>query len=165
MHTGKAPEAIDHDRRRLLCAATTSIAVAGAAGLLPALVDSAGDALGQPSQQGASQIAAKADAIRPFSVNFPDEALAELRRRIAATRWPDRETVNDRSQGIQLAEFQQLLLYWATGYDWRKAEAKLNALPQFMTTIDDVDIHFIHVRSRHPNALPLTMTHGWPGPV
>jgi pimeloyl-ACP methyl ester carboxylesterase len=104
-------------------------------------------------------------AIRPFRVNVPEEQLVDLRRRIAATRWPDRETVDDQSQGIQLAKLQELVRYWGTDYDWRKAEAKLNALPQFMTTIDGVDIHFIHVRSRHPNALPLIMTHGWPGSV
>ena len=109
--------------------------------------------------------AADGDAIRPFRVNIPEEELVDLRRRIAATRWPDRETVNDQSQGIQLAALQELVRYWGTGYDWRKAEAKLNALPQFITTIDDVDIHFIHVRSRHPNAMPLIMTHGWPGSV
>ena len=91
--------------------------------------------------------------------------LVDLRRRIAATRWPDRETVTDRSQGTQLAKMQELVRHWGTDYDWRKAEARLNALPQFMTTIDGVDIHFIHVRSRHPNALPLIMTHGWPGSV
>jgi pimeloyl-ACP methyl ester carboxylesterase len=104
-------------------------------------------------------------AVRPFHINIPEEALVDLRRRVAATRWPNRETVNDRSQGVQLAKLQELVLYWGTDYDWRKAEAKLNALPQFMTTIDGVDIHFIHVRSRHPNALPLIMTHGWPGSV
>ena len=103
--------------------------------------------------------------VRPFHVNVPDAVLVDLRRRIAATRWPDRETVTDRSQGVQLAKFQELVRYWGTGYDWRKAEAKLNALPHFMTTIDGLDIHFIHVRSRHPNALPLIMTHGWPGSV
>jgi hypothetical protein len=97
--------------------------------------------------------------------NSPDEALVDLRRRIAATRWPDRETVNDRSQGVQLANIQELVRYWGTDYDWRQAEARLNAWPQFMTTIDGVDIHFIHVRSRHPNALALIMTHGWPGSV
>ena len=105
------------------------------------------------------------DAIRPFRVNVPDEQLVDLRRRIAATRWPDQETVTDQSQGVQLAKLQELVRYWGTDYDWRKAEAKLNALPQFMTTIDGVDIHFIHVRSRHPNALPLIITHGWPGSV
>src|SRR5260370_1768270 len=113
------------------------------------------------------QLAAAGDAntIRPFRIFVPDEQLVDLRRRIAATRWPDRETVNDPSQGVQLAKIQELVRYWGTGYDWRKAEAKLNALPQFITTIDDVDIHFIHVRSRHPNAMPLIMTHAWPGAV
>ena len=104
-------------------------------------------------------------AIRPFSVRIPEADLVDLRRRIAATRWPDRETVDDRSQGVQLAKLQELVRYWGTDYDWRKAEAKLNALPQFITEIDGLDIHFIHVRSRHPNALPLIMTHGWPGSV
>ena len=96
---------------------------------------------------------------------MPEEALVDLRRRMAATRWPDRETVTDRSQGVQLAKLQELVRYWRTDYDWRKAEAKLNALPQFVTKIDGLDIHFMHVRSRHPNALPLIMTHGWPGSV
>ncbi|HSE66285.1 MAG TPA: epoxide hydrolase, partial [Gemmatimonadales bacterium] len=96
---------------------------------------------------------------------IPEEALADLRRRIAATRWPDKETVADQSQGVQLAKLQELVRHWGTEYDWRKAEAKLNAFPQFMTKIDGVDIYFIHVRSRHPNALPLIITHGWPGSV
>ena len=104
-------------------------------------------------------------AIRPFQVHVPEAALVDLRRRITATRWPDRETVNDQSQGIQLGKLKPLVEYWGTGYDWRKAEAKLNALPQFVTRIDGLDIHFIHVRSRHPNALPVLMTHGWPGSV
>ena len=103
--------------------------------------------------------------IRAFHVDIPDGELAELRRRIAATRWPSKELVNDRSQGVQLATVQELARYWTTEYDWRKAEAKLNALPQFVTEIDGVDIHFIHVRSEHENALPLIMTHGWPGSV
>src|SRR5690242_6424843 len=105
------------------------------------------------------------NAIRPFRISIPEAELSDLRRRIAATRWPDRETVNDRSQGAQLAKLQALMRYWGTDYDWRKGEAKLNALPQFTTTIDDVDIHFIHVRSPHPNALPVIITHGWPGSV
>jgi pimeloyl-ACP methyl ester carboxylesterase len=105
------------------------------------------------------------NAIRPFRISVPEAELIDLRRRIAATRWPDRETVNDRSQGAQLARLQELVRYWGTDYDWRRAEAKLNALPQFITTIDDVDIHFIHVRSTHPNALPVIITHGWPGSV
>jgi pimeloyl-ACP methyl ester carboxylesterase len=116
--------------------------------------------------QGASPArAAEADAIRPFRVHFPDEALADLKRRIAATRWPTKELVKDRSQGVQLATLRELARYWSTEYDWRKAEARLNAYPQFVTKIDGVDIHFIHVKSRHPNAMPLIMTHGWPGSV
>jgi pimeloyl-ACP methyl ester carboxylesterase len=103
--------------------------------------------------------------IRPFHVDIPEEQLAELRRRIAATRWPSKELVDDRSQGVQVATLRELARYWATEHDWRKAEAKLNALPQFTTEIDGVDIHFIHVRSEHENALPLIMTHGWPGSV
>jgi pimeloyl-ACP methyl ester carboxylesterase len=103
--------------------------------------------------------------IRPFQVDMSDEAIADLRRRIAATRWPSRELVADRSQGVQLATNQELARYWATDYDWRKCEARLNALPQFTTEIDGVEIHFIHVTSRHENALPLIMTHGWPGSV
>jgi pimeloyl-ACP methyl ester carboxylesterase len=103
--------------------------------------------------------------IRPFQVKIPEEELAELGRRIKATRWPSKELVTDRSQGVQLATLQALARYWTTEYDWRKCEARLNGLPQFTTQIDGVDIHFIHVRSRHENALPLIMTHGWPGSV
>ena len=103
--------------------------------------------------------------IREFHVNVPEAELIELRRRINATRWPDRETVTDASQGVQLATMQKLARYWGTEYDWRKVEAKLNALPMFMTVIDGLDIHFIHVRSKHENALPLIVTHGWPGSV
>jgi pimeloyl-ACP methyl ester carboxylesterase len=104
-------------------------------------------------------------AIRPFRVNFPEADLADLRKRINATRWPERETVADASQGVQLATTQALARYWATEYDWRKVEARLNALPNFITHIDGLDIHFIHVRSKHENALPLIVTHGWPGSV
>jgi pimeloyl-ACP methyl ester carboxylesterase len=104
-------------------------------------------------------------AVRPFRIDVPEEDLVELRRRIEATRWPSKELVPDRSQGVQLATMQELARYWATDYDWRKCEEKLNALPQFTTEIDGVDIHFIHVRSRHEDALPLIMTHGWPGSV
>jgi pimeloyl-ACP methyl ester carboxylesterase len=104
-------------------------------------------------------------SIQPFRVNVPDEELAELRRRIAATRWPSKELVGDRSQGVQLATIQELARYWATDYEWRKCETGLNALPQFKTEIDGVDIHFIHVKSPHADALPLIMTHGWPGSV
>ncbi len=106
-----------------------------------------------------------ADTIRLFRVDVPDEAVVDLGRRIAATRFPSRELVADRSQGVQLATMQELARYWATDYDWRRCEARLNALPQFMTEIDGVDIHFIHVKSPHENALPLIMTHGWPGSV
>jgi len=106
-----------------------------------------------------------ATAVRPFRVDLPEEAIAELRRRIAATRWPSRELVTDRSQGVQLATIQELARYWANDYDLRRGEARLNALPQFVTEIDGVDIHFIHVRSPHADALPLIMTHGWPGSV
>jgi pimeloyl-ACP methyl ester carboxylesterase len=109
--------------------------------------------------------AGDATAIRPFHVSFAETELADLRRRINATRWPERETVTDQSQGVQLATMQKLARYWATSHDWRKCEAKLNALPQFVTEIDGLDIHFIHVRSKHANALPLIVTHGWPGSV
>ena len=108
---------------------------------------------------------AQKTAIRPFRVSFPEAELTELRRRVKATKWPERETVMDASQGVQLATTQALAQYWATNYDWRKIEAKLNALPQFMTEIDGLDIHFIHVRSKEPNALPLIVTHGWPGSI
>jgi pimeloyl-ACP methyl ester carboxylesterase len=103
--------------------------------------------------------------VRPFRVDVPEEELVDLRRRIAATRWPERETVADQSQGVQLATIQELVRYWGTDYDFRRFEARLNALPQFMTEIDGLDIHFIHVESRHENALPLIITHGWPGSV
>jgi len=105
------------------------------------------------------------DAIRPFHFKASEEALSDLRRRILATQWPERETVSDQSQGVPLATMQKLARYWATDYDWRKCEAKLAALPQFVTTIDGLDIHFIHVRSKHANALPMIITHGWPGSV
>jgi pimeloyl-ACP methyl ester carboxylesterase len=124
-------------------------AAAGAASLLPARL----------------VLAAEGSPIRPFRIEVPEEQLVDLRRRVLATRWPDRETVSDQSQGAQLKKLQELVRYWGTDYDWRKAEAKLNALPQFMTTIDGVDIHFIHIRSRHKDALPLIVTHGWPGSV
>ena len=103
--------------------------------------------------------------IRPFRVNVPDADLADLRRRIDATKWPEPETVGDETQGVQLATTQKLARYWATEYDWRKCEARLNALPQFITNIDGLDIHFIHVKSKHPNAMPVVITHGWPGSI
>jgi pimeloyl-ACP methyl ester carboxylesterase len=132
--------------RRELLAAT---AAAGAIGMLP----------------GTLHAAAGGDAIRPFSVSFPQQEIDDLRRRVAATRWPERETVTDTTQGVQLATMQKLARYWATDHDWRKVEARLNALPQFITEIDGLDIHFIHVRSKHENALPLIVTHGWPGSI
>ena len=113
----------------------------------------------------ATQKSGDAAAIRPFRVDVPETELAELRRRIAATRWPSQELVADRSQGVQLKTLKELARYWTSEYDWRKCEARLNALPQFTTEIDGVEIHFIHVRSKHENALPLIMTHGWPGSV
>jgi pimeloyl-ACP methyl ester carboxylesterase len=121
--------------------------------------------MAQPSTQPGSEQAATKDAVRPFRVDVPDAELTELRKRVAATRWPERETVADGSQGVQLATMQKLAKYWATDYDWRKCEAKLNAVPQFITEIDGLDIHFIHVRSKHEDALPLIVTHGWPGSV
>jgi pimeloyl-ACP methyl ester carboxylesterase len=137
------------------------LALTAAAGALGLAVTAAPRAAA-PAQSGA----AEGDiAIHPFRINVPEEALADLRRRLAATQWPDRETVTDESQGVQLATMQELARSWAIDYDWRKCEAKLNALPQFISKIDGLDIHFIHVRSKHENALPLIVTHGWPGSI
>lgn len=113
----------------------------------------------------AQQTGSNKTAIRPFQVNFPDAELTELRRRVNATRWPERETVADASQGVQFATIQRLARYWGTDYDWSKCEARLKALPHFITEIEGLDIHFIHVRSKHDNALPMIVTHGWPGSV
>jgi Epoxide hydrolase N terminus len=137
METTKAPEEIDHDRRRLLGTVTMGIAAAGALSLVPTHLVKASDMISnQSSNQGASPMDTVAHSeIRPFRVNFPEEALVDLRRRIAATRWPDKETVTDESQGVQLATVQSLVRYWGTDYDWRKVEAKLNALPRFITEI------------------------------
>ncbi len=145
-------------------------AVVGAVSLLPAHLTAAAAAgdtpPGQKSNQGDSSMDTEVDnTLRPFQFNAPDEALADLRRRIAATRWPDKETVADQTQGVQLATMQELARYWGTDYDWRKVEARLNALPQFVTEIDGLDIHFIHVRSNNENALPMIVTHGWPGSI
>jgi pimeloyl-ACP methyl ester carboxylesterase len=118
-----------------------------------------------PSATVAAAAVDDGTAIRPFRVDVPDEALTDLRRRVAATQWPERETVTDATQGVQLATMQKLARYWATDYDWRKAEAKLNSYPQFITNIDGLDIHFIQVRSKQPNALPVIITHGWPGSI
>ncbi|MDA9405856.1 epoxide hydrolase family protein [Bradyrhizobium sp. CCBAU 45384] len=142
-------DSINPYRRQLLRSAAMGIAATAAASLFPA----------HPAP------AATRDDIRPFRINIPEEALIDLRRRINATRWPEQETVADDSQGVPLAILQELARYWATDYDWRKIEARLNALPQFITEIDGLDIHFIHVRSKHDNALPLIVTHGWPGSV
>lgn len=138
MDKRQASEGINQDRRRLLAAVTTGVVAAGAAILVPS-----------PLRAAASN-----DAIHPFRIHIPEEELVDLRRRLAATRWPDKETVTDQSQGAQLAKLRGLVQYWGTDYDWRKVEAALNALPQFITNIDGTDIHFIHVRSRHKNALP-----------
>ncbi len=119
----------------------------------------------QTTMEPETAVEGGADAIRPFRVHFPDEALADLKRRIRETRWPERELVPDATQGVQLAATQKLARYWATEYDWRKVEARMNALPQFITEIDGLDIHFIHVRSKHENALPIIVTHGWPGSI
>ena len=113
----------------------------------------------------ASQAPAGATQVRPFRVDFPEEAIVDLRRRLATARWPSQELVKDPSQGVQLATIQELARYWASEYDWRRCEARLNAFAQFKTEIDGVDIHFIHVKSPHPGALPLIITHGWPGSV
>ena len=142
----------DASRRSVLAAA----AAAGAAGLAMSA---------RARARGASAEAAVDTSIRAFQIDVPDAALAELRKRVAATRWPDRETVADDSQGVRLKTIQQLAQYWQTNYDWRKVEARLNALPQFVTQIDGLDIHFIHARSKQANALPMIVTHGWPGSV
>lgn len=118
-----------------------------------------------PARAAEQRNAPSDDAIRPFRAHVSDADVADLRRRLAATRWPDKETVADASQGAQLAQMKELVRYWGTDYDWRKGEAKLNAFPQFKTKIDGIDIHFIHVKSRHPNAMPLIIAHGWPGSV
>ena len=142
-----------------------SFAVASALCLLLLASPSYTQTVPAADAQTSAGAAAADTAIRPFRVKVPEAELAELRRRVKATRWPDKETVADPSQGVQLATMQKLARYWATDYDWRKVEARLNALPQFVTNIDGVDIHFIHVRSKHPNALPVIITHGWPGSI
>ncbi len=141
--------------RRNFTARTAVASLALATAAIPAIA----------SDESVSASKADATAIRPFHVTFSDEALADLRRRIAATRWPEKETVSDQSQGVPLATMRELARYWATDYDWRKCEGKLNALPQFLSEIDGLDIHFIHVRSKHKNALPLIISRGWPGSI
>jgi pimeloyl-ACP methyl ester carboxylesterase len=149
-----------HSRRKFLStsAAASAAAVAASFGLIPAQSAAAAD---RPSGRGTSPDS----RIRPFRVHVPERDLADLRRRVVAARLPGKETVADLSQGTRLETVKELARYWASGYDWRKVEAKLNSYPQFMTEIDDVDIHFIHVRSKHENALPLIVTHGWPGSI
>jgi pimeloyl-ACP methyl ester carboxylesterase len=142
-------EQIDHERRLMLRTTAAVFAAVSAASVFPAY----------------ATFATTNDELRPFRITVPEEALADLRRRISTTKWPERETVEDPSQGVQLATISELARYWASDYDWRKIETKLNALPQFITEIDGLDIHFIHVRSKHENALPLIVTHGWPGSI
>jgi pimeloyl-ACP methyl ester carboxylesterase len=142
-------ETVDRHRRKLIGGAAMGLAAASFAGLFPV----------RPAA------AATNDEIRPFHIDIAEADLVDLRRRLAATRWPDKETVGDDSQGVPLAMLQDLVRYWQTDYDWRKVEARLNALPQFTTEIDGLDIYFIHVRSKHENALPMIVTHGWPGSV
>jgi pimeloyl-ACP methyl ester carboxylesterase len=152
MSTFDPNEIINFQRRRLIGSTALAAASIGALNLLPSIAAQAME------NHGGSDI-------RPFQVHVPERDLQELRRRVQATRWPDRELVADESQGLQLATLQALVNYWGSDYDWRRLEAKLNRLPQFLTTIDGVDIHFIHVRSRHRGALPVILTHGWPGSI
>jgi pimeloyl-ACP methyl ester carboxylesterase len=156
------PGTLDINRRRFLTAAATAVAAAplgllGSSTRVHAMTDTPQET---PRPTGTDKA-----AVRPFQFRFSDEDLADLRRRIKATRWPEQETVADDTQGVQLATTQKLARYWGTEYDWRKGEARLKALPHFMTGLDGLDIHFIHVRSKHENALPLIVTHGWPGSV
>lgn len=151
--THKSLEKIEVSRRMLLF---TGAAVGLSSAILPSATVAAASKNPLPTN---------VDGVRPFKAEIPEKALIDLRRRLVETRWPDSETVTDRSQGVQLAKLKELVDYWRTSYDWRKAERKLNSYPQFITNIDGLDIHFIHVRSRHENALPLIMTHGWPGSV
>ncbi len=158
---------INNSRRRFLGAAALSVAAAE----FGMMTSAKAQQYGGSSSKGAAAAPAKPGAaagdtsIRPFHVNFPDADLADLHRRVVATKWPERELVGDATQGVQLGTTQKLAQYWASNFDWRKVEARLNALPQFITNIDGLDIHFIHVRSKHKNALPVIVTHGWPGSI
>ena len=145
-------------RRRFVGAAVATLAATSLSRLAFAETNQAITEVAQPT--GSDK-----NAIRPLRLHVPESQLVELRRRVKATRWPERETVTDASQGVQLATMQKLARYWSTGYDWRKIEARLNALPQFVTEIDGLDIHFIQVRSKNQNALPMIVTHGWPGSI
>src|SRR6058998_2288415 len=149
----------DFNRRQFVgvAAATVAAGPLGLFGRVNAMTQALTD-VAQPTSSGQTEI-------RPFRFTASDADLTDLRRRINATKWPEREIVNDQSQGVQLATMQNLARYWGTDYDWRKCEAKLNALPQYITEIDGLDIHFLHVRSKHENALPLIVTHGWPGSI
>ncbi|MDZ5454421.1 epoxide hydrolase [Labrys sp. ZIDIC5] len=149
MNKTEVVDAIDQDRRRFIAATSLGLAIVGSSTLGPSYL-----------------LAATADErIKPFHVHFSDEALKDLRLRIVATRWPDRETVTDHSQGVELSIIKKLADHWANNHDWRKVEAKLNSYPQFITKIDGLDIHFIHVTSKHKNAMPIIVTHGWPGSI
>ncbi|HYY57945.1 MAG TPA: epoxide hydrolase, partial [Pyrinomonadaceae bacterium] len=148
------------NRRRFCGVAAAAVAALGLQGLTGKV-----KAVTDVRNEVAQQTGGEKTGIRTFKVTVPEAELTEMRRRIKATRWPERETVTDSSQGVQLAAIQALARYWATDYDWRKGEAKLNAFPQFMTNIDGLDIHFIHARSKNPNALPLIVAHGWPGSI
>ena len=159
-------EKINHQRRRFLGIAAMTIATTQLNQFSFAIAQSnQTQPIKTTTTQSGSEQSIDPTAIRPFHINIPQAAIVDLRRRIAATHWPDKETVADQTQGVQLATMQKLARYWATDYDWRKVEAKLKALPHFITQIDGLDIHFIHVRSKHKNALPLIVTHGWPGSI
>jgi pimeloyl-ACP methyl ester carboxylesterase len=152
-------------RRGFLTRSVGALSVLAFPACAQSTTTSTGDPMTETLSPQRSKQAAGKDAIRPFRVNVPEAELAEMRRRIKATKWPEKETVTDASQGVQLATTQALARYWASEHDWRKAEARINALPNFMTEIDGLDIHFIHVRSKHENALPMIVTHGWPGSI
>ena len=158
---------INNSRRRFLGAAALSVAAAELGMMTSAKAQQYGGSFSKGASAAPAKPGTAADdtSIRPFHINIPEADVADLRRRVAATRWPERECVTDATQGVQLATTQKLAQYWAANYDWRKVEARLNALPQFITTIDGLDIHFIHVRSKHKNALPVIVTHGWPGSI
>ena len=159
--TSQLPITPDQNRRRFCAAAAAALAAVPFA----AYAETDLGAVDRTAIPPAGSSVRSVSGMRPFRVNVPESELAALRRRIKVTRWPERETVSDSSQGVQLAALQELARYWATDYDWRKCESKLNRLPQFITEIDGLDIHFIHVRSKHENALPLIVTHGWPGSI
>lgn len=153
-------------QRRIVLAAYAATGAFALFGLIPAsFADTGIGDSGYISISTTSSASSDTKIIRPFRVSIPEADLVDLRQRVKATRWPDKETVNDQSQGVQQEKLQALMSYWGTSYDWRKVETRLNALPQFMTSIDGLEIHFIHVRSPHPNALPLLITHGWPGSI